>query len=55
MGKAMISLTMLKVKIDITPILKHFDTDRPPVIAVYARNGQYLQLCYKNTIRHTGP
>ena len=27
---------MLKDKISKTPILKHFDTDRPPVIVVYA-------------------
>ena len=34
--KAMISFTMLKDKIAKTPILKHFDPDRPPVIVVYA-------------------
>ena len=32
----MISFTMLKEKIAKTPILKHFDPDRPPVIVVYA-------------------
>lgn len=34
--KAQIAFTMLKVKIANTPILKHFDPDRPPVIVVYA-------------------
>ena len=32
----MISFIMLKDKIAKTPILKHFDPDRPPVIVVYA-------------------
>ena len=32
----MIWFTMLKDKIAKTPILKHFDPDRPPVIVVYA-------------------
>ena len=32
----MISFTMLKDKIAKTPILKHFDPDRHPVIVVYA-------------------
>ena len=31
----MSSFTMLKDKIAKTPILKHFDPDRPPVIVVY--------------------
>ena len=35
--KASIAFTVLKKKIDTTPILKHFDSDRPPVIVVYAR------------------
>ena len=34
--KAMIAFTMLKAKIAQTPILKHFDPDRTPVIVVYA-------------------
>ena len=34
--KAMISFTLLKDKIASTPILRHFDPDRPPVIVVYA-------------------
>ena len=34
--KAMSSLFMLKYKITKTPILKHFDPDRPPVIEFYA-------------------
>ena len=34
--KAIISFTMLKDKIAKTPILKHFDPDRPPVIVVHA-------------------
>ena len=34
--KAMMSFTMLKVKIAKTPNLKHFDRDRPPVIVVYS-------------------
>ena len=34
--KEMISFIMLKDKIAKTPILKHFDPDRPPVIVVYA-------------------
>ena len=34
--KAMISFTMLKDKIAKTPMLKHFDPDRHPVIVVYA-------------------
>ena len=52
--KAIISFTMLKDKIAKTPILKHFDPDRPPVIVVYASKWQYLQLCYKNTMEYTG-
>ena len=32
--KAMTAFTMLKAKIANTPILKHFDPDRPPVIVV---------------------
>ena len=32
----MIAFTLLKAKIAETPILKHFDSDRPPVIVVYA-------------------
>ena len=32
----MISFTMLKDKIAKTPMLKHFDPDRHPVIVVYA-------------------
>ena len=32
----MIAFTMLKAKIIQTPILKHFDPDRTPVIVVYA-------------------
>ena len=35
--KASIAFTLLKAKIDTTPILKHFDPDRLPVIVVYAR------------------
>ena len=35
--KATIAFTFLKQKIASTPILKHFDPDRPPVIVVYAR------------------
>ena len=34
--KATIAFTFLKQKIASTPILKHFDPDRPPVIVVYA-------------------
>ena len=34
--KATIAFTCLKAKIAATPILKHFDPDRPPVIVVYA-------------------
>ena len=34
--KAMIAFTMLKAKIAGTPILNHFDPERPPVIVVYA-------------------
>ena len=34
--KAVIAFTMLKDKIAKTPILKHFDPDRIPVIVVYA-------------------
>ena len=34
--KAMIAFTLLKAKIANTPILRHFDPDRPPVIVVYA-------------------
>ena len=36
MGEGDISLTMLKDKIYKTPILKHFESDRPPVIVFYA-------------------
>ena len=32
----MIAFTLLKAKIATTPILKHFDPDRSPVIVVYA-------------------
>ena len=34
--KDTIVFTMLKAKIATTPILKHFDPDRIPVIVVYA-------------------
>ena len=34
--KAMIAFNLLKAKIAATPILKHFDPDRLPVIVVYA-------------------
>ena len=34
--KVAISFTLLKAKIAATPILKHFDPDRAPVIVVYA-------------------
>ena len=34
--KAMIAFIMLKAKIAGTPILKHFESERPPVIVVYA-------------------
>ena len=34
--KAAIAFAMLKAKVATTPILKHFDPDRPPVIVVYA-------------------
>ena len=34
--KATIAFTSLKTKIATTPILKHFDPDRPPAIVVYA-------------------
>ena len=32
----MIAFTLLKAKISETPILKHFDPDRSPVIVVYS-------------------
>ena len=32
----MIAFTLLKAKISTTPMLKHFDPDRLPVIVVYA-------------------
>ena len=34
--KSMIPFTMLKAKVAQTPVLKHFDPDRRPVIVVYA-------------------
>ena len=34
--KAMIAFTLLNDKIYTTPILKHFETDLPPVIVMYA-------------------
>ena len=34
--KAVIAFTLLKEKIAKTPILKHFDPDRAPVVVVYA-------------------
>jgi len=42
--QAMIAFTMLKAKIASTPLLKHFDPDRVPVVVVYASNGQSRQL-----------
>ena len=35
-GKAIIAFTLLNDKIYTTPILKHFETDLPPVIVMYA-------------------
>ncbi|GMF15219.1 unnamed protein product [Phytophthora fragariaefolia] len=37
--RAMIAFTMLKTKIASTPILRHFDPDRAPVVVVYASPG----------------
>ena len=40
--KATIAFTFLKQKIATTPILKHFDPDRRPVIVVYASKWSVL-------------
>ena len=41
--KAVILFTLLKAKIAATPILKHFHSDRTPVIVVYASKWALLQ------------